>query len=84
MSGAREEVVLSARDLTKVYQMGEVEVHALGGKAQQAAEIPHIGTRSILGGKALVYEDVPRGQLAEFGELRTPSVSDLFMAKVGG
>ena len=31
MSDAREEVVLSARDLTKVYQMGEVEVHALRG-----------------------------------------------------
>jgi putative ABC transport system ATP-binding protein len=31
MPGAEGEVVLSARDLTKVYQMGEVEVHALRG-----------------------------------------------------
>ena len=31
MAGAAREVVLSARDLTKVYQMGEVEVHALRG-----------------------------------------------------
>ena len=31
MPGAEGDVVLSARDLTKVYQMGEVEVHALRG-----------------------------------------------------
>ncbi len=31
MSIAENEVVLSARDLTKVYQMGEVQVHALRG-----------------------------------------------------
>ena len=31
MPSSQEEVVLSARDLTKVYQMGEVEVHALRG-----------------------------------------------------
>jgi putative ABC transport system ATP-binding protein len=31
MPNATDEVVLSARELTKVYQMGEVEVHALRG-----------------------------------------------------
>lgn len=61
-----------------------VELHAMGEKAHAAAEIPHIGTRNILGGKAFVYEDVARAQLEGLGELRTPSVSDLFMAKVGG
>jgi ABC-2 type transport system ATP-binding protein len=49
-----------------------------------AAAVPHIGTRNILGGKAFLYEDVTPEQLAGLGELRTPSVSDLFMAKVGG
>jgi ABC-2 type transport system ATP-binding protein len=61
-----------------------VELHAIGEKAHTAAEISHIGTRNILGGKAFVYEDIASTQLEGLGELRTPSVSDLFMAKVGG
>ena len=60
------------------------EVHAVGEAAQRAAEIPHIGTRNILGGKVYLYEDVAAAQLAGLGEQRTPSISDLFMAKVGG
>mgnify|MGYP006305432709 CR=1 FL=1 len=28
---AKQDVVVDARDITKVYQMGEVEVHALRG-----------------------------------------------------
>lgn len=61
-----------------------LELHALGESVNAAAEIPHIGTRSILGGKAFIFEGVDRSQLAGLGDLRTPSVSDLFMAKVGG
>jgi ABC-2 type transport system ATP-binding protein len=60
------------------------EVHAVGAAVTAAAAVPHIGTRNILGGKAFLYEDVAPEQLAGLGELRTPSVSDLFMAKVGG
>jgi ABC-2 type transport system ATP-binding protein len=61
-----------------------VEVHAVGEAAARAQEIPHIGKRSILGGKAYIYEGIDRDVLAPLGELRTPSVSDLFVAKVGG
>jgi len=61
-----------------------VEVHAVGEAAARAQEIPHIGKRSILGGKAFIYEGIDRNVLAPLGELRTPSVSDLFVAKVGG
>jgi len=60
------------------------EVHAVGEAVARAAEIPHIGTRNILGGKVFIYEDVAPAELAGLGEQRTPSVSDLFMAKVGG
>ncbi len=60
-----------------------VEVHAVGEAAARAQEIPHIGKRSILGGKAFIYEGIDRDVLAPLGELRTPSVSDLFVAKVG-
>ncbi len=60
-----------------------VELHAVGEAVGRAMEIPHIGARSILGGKAIIYEDTPRASLSALGELRTPSVSDLFVAKIG-
>ena len=61
-----------------------VEVHAVGEAASKAEAIPHVGKRSILGGKAYIFEGIDREVLAPLGELRTPSVSDLFVAKVGG
>ncbi len=61
-----------------------VEVHAVGESAARAEEIPYVGKRSILGGKAYIFEGIEREVLAPLGELRTPSVSDLFVAKVGG
>lgn len=61
-----------------------VELHAVGDAVAKAEEIPHVGTRSILGGKALIYEGIERELLETLGTLRTPSVSDLFVAKVGG
>ena len=60
------------------------ELRATGEAVQTAAEIPHIAARNILGGKAFVYEGVPGSRLRGLGEVRTPSVSDLFIAKVGG
>jgi ABC-2 type transport system ATP-binding protein len=59
-----------------------VELHAVGESMARAREIPHIGERSILGGKALIYEGVERGLLEPLGEVRTPSISDLFVAKI--
>ncbi len=61
-----------------------VELHAVGDAVAKAEGIPHVGTRSILGGKALIYEGVERELLAPLGQLHTPSISDLFVAKVGG
>jgi len=61
-----------------------VELHAVGEALAKAEEIPHLGTRSILGGKALIYEDIATDLLSPLGELHTPSVSDLFVAKVTG
>lgn len=61
-----------------------VELHVVGEAAARALEIPHIGKRSILGGKAIIYEGADRSSLDSLGELRSPSVSDLFVAKIGG
>ena len=60
-----------------------VELHAVGDAVARAESIPHVGKRSILGGKALIYEGIAPESLAPLGEIRTPSVSDLFVAKVG-
>ncbi len=61
-----------------------VEVHAMGESVAKAEELEYIGKRNILGGHAFIFEGLGRAELAGLGELRTPSVSDLFVAKVGG
>ncbi len=61
-----------------------VELHAVGESVARAESIPHVGKRSILGGKAFIYEGIAAESLAPLGEIHTPSVSDLFVAKVGG
>ncbi len=61
-----------------------VELHVVGEAVAKAEAIPHVGTRSILGGKAIIYEGIERELLETLGTLRTPSVSDLFVATVGG
>ena len=61
-----------------------VELHAVGDALVRAESIPHLGSRSILGGKALIYEGVPRESLSPLGELHTPTVADLFLAQMGG
>jgi ABC-2 type transport system ATP-binding protein len=70
----------SLMDLEDHYQ----EVHALGEAVNRAEQLPYIGKRNILGGKAFIFEGMAHAELAGLGELRTPSVSDLFVAKVGG
>ena len=61
-----------------------VELHAVGEAVARAESIPHVGKRTILGGKALIYEGIAAESLAPLGEIHTPSVLDLFVAKVGG
>ena len=59
------------------------ELHALGDAAAKAEQLSWLGRRNILGGKAFIFEGIGSSELQELGELRTPSVSDLFVAKVG-
>ncbi len=60
-----------------------IELHAVGSAVAQAESLNSVGQHSILGGKAFIFEDVPREQLRELGELKTPSIADLFVAKLG-
>lgn len=60
------------------------ELMASGDNADKARCFEPIFERDVFGKKAMVFEGVSREQLADLGELRTPSVADLFVAKVKG
>ncbi|MDZ7644447.1 MAG: ABC transporter ATP-binding protein [Woeseiaceae bacterium] len=61
-----------------------VELLTSGDKAEKARQFKPIYEREIFGRKVLTFEGVQRESLQEFGELRTPAVADLFVAKVKG
>ncbi|MFV0476524.1 MAG: ABC transporter ATP-binding protein [Parahaliea sp.] len=75
---------LVLRKSMDAFEQSFTEVHVAAGMQAKAQEIPHLGQRSILGGKALIYEDVDRTLLTGLGELRTPSVADVFVACIEG
>ena len=58
----------------------EIAVHPEAAAA--ARELNPIDERQVLGRPVFLFEDVKRPQLAELGEPRAPSVSDLFVAKI--
>lgn len=49
---------------------------------QLANALSPIHSRDILGQKAMIFENVPREELKNLGELHAPSVADLFVAKM--
>jgi ABC-2 type transport system ATP-binding protein len=60
-----------------------LELHVVGSGIEQAQALKPIGQRSILGGKAFIFEDTPLEALQQLGEPRVPTVSDIFVAKMG-
>lgn len=58
------------------------EVHVVGTALEEARQLGPISERSILGGKAMIFEGVDRDKLEPFGQIHTPSVADLFIAKM--
>ena len=59
----------------------EVMVHP--EKAAAARALKPVQERQVFGGSILLFDGVDRQQLAEFGEVRTPSIADLFVAVMG-
>ena len=51
-------------------------------KVEIAEALGPLSSRTLLGKKSMIFEDVPFDQLAGLGELHTPSVVDLFVAKM--
>ncbi len=61
-----------------------VELLASGENADEARKLNPIFERDVFGKKVLTFEGISREQLTGFGELRTPDIADLFVAKVKG
>jgi ABC-2 type transport system ATP-binding protein len=59
----------------------EVMVHP--GHVDAARAFRPIHERQVLGRSTLLFDHVDRQQLAALGEVRTPSIADLFVALMG-
>jgi len=60
----------------------ELMVHP--DRAAAARALKPMQEREVFGGSILLFHGVDRGQLAALGDVRTPSITDLFIAVMGG
>ncbi len=70
----------SMEDMPKQY----VELLASRENAEAARRLNPIYEREVFGKKVLMFEGISRDRLQGMGEVRTPGVADLFVAKVKG
>lgn len=70
----------SMEDLPERY----AELLASGENAEEARQLNPIYEREVFGQKVLIFEGVSRDRLQGMGEVRTPGVADLFVAKIKG
>jgi ABC-2 type transport system ATP-binding protein len=61
-----------------------VELMTSGENAERARQLNPIFERDVFGKKVLTFENIARDRLHGLGELRTPGIADLFVAKVKG
>jgi ABC-2 type transport system ATP-binding protein len=75
-------IVLNAdmADVAEIY----VEVLVDADKLVQADALNPIYIRNLLGKKSYTFEGAPRAVLEQLGDVQTPTVADLFMAKMRG
>ena len=61
-----------------------VELITSGEDAEAARRLGPLHERDVFGKKVMTFENIERTLLEKLGELHTPSVADLFVAKVKG
>ena len=61
-----------------------VELVTSGENAERARNFGPLFERDVFGKKVMTFENVDRDKLEGLGEMHTPSVADLFVAKVKG
>ena len=59
-----------------------VEIEVSNANLAAASALQPIHMRNVLGGKILLFEGVATERLTPFGDVRIPSVADLFVAKM--
>lgn len=59
-----------------------MELHTRSDLAEQARALGPISERSLLGDTVFIFENNTREELEPLGKLRTPSVADIFVAKM--
>src|SRR3984893_4945412 len=60
-----------------------LEVMVLPEQVAAARALKPLHERQVFGRSVMLFENVDRGQLAALGEVRTPSIADLFVAVMG-
>ena len=75
-------IVLSAT----MDEVGErfTEVMVPADKAEAARALKPIDERTVFGKAVMLFDGVPRAQVASFGEVRNPGIADLFVATMKG
>jgi ABC-2 type transport system ATP-binding protein len=61
-----------------------IELMATPEHAAEARMYRPLHERQVFGRSVMLFDNVPRERLAPLGELRTPSIADLFVAVIGG
>ncbi len=71
---------------TPMEQVSEryVELMVTAANAAKAKSLNPIYEKDVFGKKVMTFEGIERGQLQGLGDLRTPDIADLFVAKVKG
>ena len=59
------------------------EVMVMPDRADSARALKPIHERQVFGRSIFLFDSADRGQLAALGEVRTPSIADLFVAVIG-
>jgi ABC-2 type transport system ATP-binding protein len=67
----------------EVLESRYVELTAHPGQVAAARALKPIQERQVLGRSIMLFERVDRQQLTALGDVRTPSIADLFVAVVG-
>ena len=75
-------IVLSAT----MDEVGErfTEVMVGADKADAARALKPIDERQVFGKSVMLFDGIPRSQLAQYGETRNPGIADLFVATMKG
>ena len=60
------------------------ELHTSGDDAEAARKLGPVHERELFGKSVMTFENVDRAKLEGLGEVHTPSVADLFVAKIKG